>query len=101
MTYKTKRSLAQRGKHGAKKLKVHHPDEAPAPATKRCRYARLAGASPRRRAAALGARPRALRAPARPLRERVRTLAHGAHVPPVRMLVVPGIRQTMLGAGFL
>ena len=38
MTYKTKRSLAQRGKHGAKKLKVHHPDEAPAPATKRCRY---------------------------------------------------------------
>ena len=38
MTYKTKRSLAQLGKHGAKKLKVHHPDEAPAPATKRCRY---------------------------------------------------------------
>ena len=38
MTFKTKRSLAQRGKHGAKKLKVHHPDEAPAPATKRCRY---------------------------------------------------------------
>ena len=60
MTFKTKRSLAQRGKHGAKKLKVHHPDEAPAPATKRCRYARLAGASRRRRAAALGARPRAL-----------------------------------------
>ena len=38
MTFKTKRSLAQRGKHGAKKLKVHHPDEAPALATKRCRY---------------------------------------------------------------
>ena len=38
MTYKTKRSLAQRGKHGAKKLKVQHPDEAPAPATDRCRY---------------------------------------------------------------
>ena len=38
MTYKTKRSLAQRGKHGAKKLKVHHPDEAPAPATERGRY---------------------------------------------------------------
>ena len=39
MTYKTKRSLAQRGKHGAKKLKVQvqHPDEAPAPATDRCR----------------------------------------------------------------
>ena len=36
---------------------------------------RLAGASRRRRAAALGARPRALRAPARLLRERVRTLA--------------------------
>ena len=38
MTYKTKRSLAQLGKHGAKKLKVHHPDEAPAPATERGRY---------------------------------------------------------------
>ena len=38
MTFKTKRSLAQRGNHRAKKLKVHHPDEAPAPATKRCRY---------------------------------------------------------------
>ena len=75
MPARSKRSLAQLGKHGAKKLKVHHPDEAPAPATKRCRYARLAGASRRRRAAALGARPRALRAPARPLRERVRTLA--------------------------
>ena len=75
MPARSKRSLAQLGKHGAKKLKVHHPDEAPAPATKRCRYARLAGASRRRRAAALGARPRALRAPARLLRERVRTLA--------------------------
>ena len=38
MTYKTKRSLAQLGKHGAKKLKVHHPDDAPAPATERGRY---------------------------------------------------------------
>ena len=38
MTYKTKRSLAQLGKHRAKKLKVQHPDEAPAPATKRCRH---------------------------------------------------------------
>ena len=57
MPARSKRSLAQLGKHGAKKLKVHHPDEAPAPATKRCRYARLAGASRRRRAAALGARP--------------------------------------------
>ena len=38
MPARSKRSLAQLGKHGAKKLKVHHPDEAPAPATKRCRY---------------------------------------------------------------
>ena len=38
MTFKTKRSLAQLVKHGAKKLKVHHPDEAPAPATERGRY---------------------------------------------------------------
>ena len=76
MPSRSKRSLAQLGTRGAKKLKVHHPDEAPAPATKRCRYARLAGASRRQeRAAALGARPRALRAPARLLRERVRTLA--------------------------
>ena len=37
MPARSKRSLAQLGKHGAKKLKVHHPDEAPAPATKRCR----------------------------------------------------------------
>ena len=38
MPARSKRSLAQLGKHGAKKLKVHHPDEAPALATKRCRY---------------------------------------------------------------
>ena len=37
MPARSKRSLAQLGKHGAKKLKVHHPDEAPAPATKRGR----------------------------------------------------------------
>ena len=38
MPARSKRSLAQLGKHGAKKLKVQHPDEAPAPATDRCRY---------------------------------------------------------------
>ena len=38
MPSRSKRSLAQLGTRGAKKLKVHHPDEAPAPATKRCRY---------------------------------------------------------------
>ena len=38
MPARSKRSLAQLGKHGAKKLKVHHPDEAPAPATERGRY---------------------------------------------------------------
>ena len=95
MTYKTKRSLAQRGKHGAKKLKVHHPDEAPAPATKRLPL-RLAGASRRRRAAALGARPRALRAPARPLRDRVRTLAHRVVVP--RALRADAGGRPLLGA---
>ena len=38
MPARSKRSLAQLGTRGAKKLKVHHPDEAPAPATDRCRY---------------------------------------------------------------
>ena len=40
MPFKSKRSRSMMGKTNAKKKQVHEPspDEAPAPATKRCRY---------------------------------------------------------------
>ena len=59
MTYKTKRSLAQRGKHAGQEAQGA-PSRRGAGARDQALPLRLAGASRRRRAAALGARPRAL-----------------------------------------
>ena len=38
MTYKTKRSLAQLGKHARNMPKLQHPDEAPTPSKQRCSH---------------------------------------------------------------
>jgi hypothetical protein len=62
MTYKTKRSLAQLGKHARNMPKLQHPDEAPTPSKQRCSHGYPVRRPPTRR------RPRRTppSAPARP-----------------------------------
>ena len=87
MPFKSKRSQSMMGKTNAKKSKQVHgepsPDEAPVLATKRCRYGYPAPVTAKNAPPPSAHRPvRYARPPS--LRDRVRILAHRAHVPPVR-----------------